>query len=120
MSDPLMINWAGGEHAFRLRLGEIRALDDKCEGGAYAAWYRLRALAPRTDDVIEVMRLGLIGGGMPPKDAAALVLKVEEQAGIGEMLIPAAEVLFRAFHRAEGEDVVGEPMPATETAPAAD
>jgi hypothetical protein len=108
MAKPVTINWAGGEHEFLLRIGEIRALDDKCDGGAFAAWYRLRGLSPRFDDVYETVRLGLVGGGMASADAAKLVAKVEDQSGIGEMIPAATEILFRAFHRTEGEDAVGE------------
>lgn len=109
MASPETIIWAGGEHPFLLRIGELRSLDDRCEGGAFAAWSRLVARSPRFDDVYETIRLGLIGGGMADKDARQLVAKVEDQSGLGEMLPTATLVLFRAFHRREeGEDDPGE------------
>jgi hypothetical protein len=103
MALPNVLVWAGGEHPFLLRIGELRAIDDACDGGAYAAWERLVSRRPRFDDVYEVVRLGLIGGGMDTKDAGKLVAKVEAQSGIGEMLSLATLILFRAFHRREDD-----------------
>lgn len=116
MAQPEVILWAGGEHPFLLRIGELRAIDDRCRDGAFAAWGRLIARQPRFDDVYEVVRLGLIGGGMPAEEARALVAKVEDQHGLGEMLPTATLVLFRAFHRREEvDDAPGKRMAAEAT-----
>lgn len=101
MAEPIEMIWAGGEHPFLLRIGELRAVDDRCSGGAFAAWGRLLARRPFVDDVYEVIRLGLIGGGMKAEDAKVLVAKAEDQVGIGDLMPIAAAVLFRAFHRRE-------------------
>lgn len=116
MAQARLINWAGGEHEFLLRIGELRALDDRCEGGAMAAWLRLRTLTPRFDDVFETVRQGLIGAGMSKLDATRLVEKIEDQRGLGPMIPLATEILFRAFHRREEvDDEAGETKQAAES-----
>lgn len=104
MRDAITLNWPGGEHDFKLTIGELRALDDRCHEGVYAAWVRLRAGLPRIDDVQETVRLGLIGGGMEAKAAGVLVAKVEEAQGIGPLIPIASLIVFRAFFRREEKD----------------
>lgn len=106
------LNWVGGEHPFHLRIGELRRLDDACKDGVYAAFGRMGAMQPRVDDVLETIRLGLIGGGMDKDEAAKLTRKAEEQYGVGDLIVTARTVLFMAFHRRE-ETGSGK----TETAP---
>ena len=117
MAEPLTLVWAGGEHPFLLRIGELRAIDERCTDGAFAAWNRLLIRSPRLDDVYEVIRLGLIGGGMKAEDAKLLILKAEDQVGLGELIPLASAIMFRAFHRREERDEpVGEPQASDQTA----
>lgn len=115
MAQPAMIKWQGGEHAFLLRIGELRAIDDRVQDGAMAAMTRLRLIKYRFDDVYEVVRQGLIGGGMDLREAGRLVERIEAQHGIGTMAPLATEILFRAFHRREDDDEAGEPNRLTES-----
>lgn len=108
MAAPKYMVWAGGEHPFLLRIGELRAVDDACQDGAYAAWERLIRKRPKFDDVYEVVRLGLIGGGMDQKEAEQLMRKAESQVGIGDMISLATLILFSAFHRREESETPGE------------
>ncbi len=117
MPHGTQMKWQGGEHPFLLRIGELRALDDRLQEGAMAAAMRLRSLRPKFNDVYEVVRQGLIGGGMDAKDASTLVAMVEEQHGIGPMVPLAQAVLLQAFYRREEADDTGETT-RPETAPA--
>jgi hypothetical protein len=62
-------------HVFRLRIGELRELETKRNSGMFEIYNRLAALNFRVDDITEVLRLGLIGGGMAPPMALGLVAK---------------------------------------------
>lgn len=104
--------WPGGEHAFRLRIGELRALDDICIGGVFAAHARLSGLQPRLDDVLETVRLGLIGGGMAQDQARALVKRVEEEVGFGYLIPLAVKVLGAGFYRREAVEAPAGEDPA--------
>lgn len=104
MGGSITLKWQGGEHSFLLRIGELRALDDRLYEGAMAASGRLRLLKPRFNDVYEVVRQGLIGGGMPEREASILVETVESQSGIGPLVPLAQAILLQAFYRQEEED----------------
>ena len=115
MGHGLHILWQGGELPFLLRIGELRTLDDRLADGAMAAFNRLRLVKPRFNDVYEVVRQGLIGGGMVEREASALVAMIEEQHGIGPMVPLAQQILFQAFYRREDDEDAGE-MTRPETA----
>jgi hypothetical protein len=108
MAHAVQMKWQGGEHAFLLRIGELRALDDRLKDGAMAAFLRLRTLKPNLNDVYEVVRQALIGGGMAEREASSLVAMIEDQHGIGAMVPLAQAVLFQAFYRREESDEPGE------------
>jgi hypothetical protein len=108
MPHAMTMKWQGGEHPFLLRIGELRVLDDRLTDGAMAAFARLRVLRPKFNDVYEVVRQGLIGGGMPDREASALVAMLEEQHGIGPMVPLAQSILFQAFYRREETEEPGE------------
>lgn len=68
------LTWPDEERTFRLRLGELRELQEKC--GNRGPMTIVNALTMGTwlvDDIVQPIRLGLIGGGMSQGDAAKLV-----------------------------------------------
>jgi hypothetical protein len=67
------IAWKGGEHPFLLRIGELRALETSCDLGSRMILVALMASTFRVDHVLETIRLGLIGGGMPDKEAKRIL-----------------------------------------------
>ena len=64
------LDWADGTYAFRLGWGELAELQERCDAGPYVVLGRLHSHQWRIEDISNVVRLGLIGGGMEP--AAAL------------------------------------------------
>lgn len=112
--EPIRIVWPGGEHDFRLRLGELRRLQDACAAGPEELLGRVRTGRWRVDDLIEILRLGLIGGGFTPEgEAAPLVVRlIEQQGALLEFKLPAELVLMHALLQPEGDelgkDVAGE------------
>jgi hypothetical protein len=99
--------WAGGEHDFALRIGELRALQDRCGAGPGHVLQRLATGQWRVDDPIEVIRLALMGGGMKREDAARLVtLHVEAKPLTGSVVL-AYGILSAALNGVE-DDPVGE------------
>ena len=67
--------WADGEHTFRLAIGQMRELQEKVGVGPYKVLERLRDNDWRVDEIREVIRLGLIGGGMSPAEAYRLIVR---------------------------------------------
>ena len=104
---PVELVWSGGEHPFLLRIGELRALQSKCEAGP--AWIMTRLLSGQwmVDDVVETIRLGLIGGGMEEKEARKVVNECVGDGAYQRNVVTAAAIL-RISIMGEADDPVGE------------
>lgn len=76
MREPLLMVWPGGEHEFALRMGEWRALQEACSAGPEELFNRIRLGKWKTDDFTHILRIGLIGGGMPQQEARAAIMGV--------------------------------------------
>lgn len=125
-------DFAGEERIFRLRLGEIRRIEDKCQAGVGEVLRRLcravmlldqlggieavsAGLEIRADDVRETLLQGLTGGGMPAPEAARLVRReIDDRGfpGIRDYIHTAALVLWGSQETPPGEPAAGE-SPAT-------
>lgn len=110
------VTWPGGSHPFRLRLGELRALQEARDAGPEEIFNRLRAGRWRADDVIQVLRWGLVGGGMESDRAAQLVTPLIDLHPLAEFKLPALAVLSASLF-GPPDDPVGEGDGATETPP---
>lgn len=102
-SAKIKLPWADGEREFRLAIGLLRELQDKCNAGPAEILARLSNGTWRVDDIRETLRLGLIGGGASPTDALVLVARYVDVRPLMENVMPAQAVLLAA--------VVGEEEP---------
>jgi Phage tail tube protein, GTA-gp10 len=107
MAEKIKLDWVGGAHQFVLDLGGLRALQDACNAGPQEVLMRLINQTWRVDDLIEVIRHGLIGGGMAREDATALVLRMIDLHGLLKLVAVATFVLTSALV-GEADDPVGE------------
>lgn len=114
MSQPIVIRWPGGEHAMRLGLVEARVIQDRTNCGPEYLRARIAAGQWLVDDMPEVLRNGLIGGGMPAVDALRLTQKAFEE-NPPMLFKPAAYQLLSAFLLGPPDDPVGEPSPVNPT-----
>jgi len=105
---PVELVWTGGEHPFLLRIGELRALQQKCDAGPMFIMTRLLTGSWMVDDVIETIRLGLIGGGMDQAEARKLVNKYVGD-GAYQKNVLAAVAILRISIMEDEDDPVGEP-----------
>lgn len=97
MQGQIELVWPGGEHAFRLRIGELQALQDKCDAGPELILQRIRLGAWQVNDLFETLRFGLIGGGMDRDEARNLVRNVCDRTPWMDLKTPAVEVLAAAL-----------------------
>lgn len=67
------LDWADGTYEFALRWGELVQLQEACDAGPFVILARLGANQWRMEDISNVIRLGLIGGGVEPSKALGLV-----------------------------------------------
>ncbi len=124
--------WADGDYTFRLPWGQLTTLQEEVGAGPYVVLDRLRDRAPRQkpveadddaaaladgepdDDVSpprcgvkeisSVVRLGLIGGGLPPHKALRLVRTYVEERIPEESRALAWAILHIALYGAPEEN----------------
>lgn len=108
----ITLAWGDGEHTFRLAIGQLRELQEKCNAGPFEIADRLETKRWRIDDLREVLRLGLIGGGKAPAEALTLVRRYVDERPFAENVYPAYSVLLAALVGAP-DDPVGK-APAEE------
>lgn len=109
--DPsVTLVWGDGEYTFRLGIGELRELDAKTGVGPGVLHARLVAGTWRVDEPREVLRLGLIGGGLSPGEAYRLVVRYYDNRPKMES-IPFATVILLAT-LARPDDMPGKPNAA--------
>lgn len=114
--DTLLLSWHGGEHEFALPLGQLRALQDSCDAGPEQIFNRMRMGEWRIDDILETLRLGLIGGGLDKKEAGSLVLRICDQGDLANLKLTALQVLQHALF-APADDPLGEEKGVDAAAP---
>ena len=100
------LDWADGTYAFRLAIGQLAELQDKTDAGPLVLFERLRTGTWRVEDITNTVRLGLIGGGMPPADALKKVRTYVEERPWTEN-VPAAMMILMAALYGPAEDDAG-------------
>lgn len=87
------LDWADGNFRFRLGWGELEELQEKTDAGPYVVLRRLWEGTWKIQDLSNVVRLGLIGGGMEPTQAMRKVRTYVESRPAMESVDPAAAIL---------------------------
>jgi Phage tail tube protein, GTA-gp10 len=104
----ITFTWGDGDYQFRLAIGQLRELQEKCKAGPFLILKRILTGEWMLDDLRETIRLGLIGGGLTPIDALVLVKRYVDERPLGESIIPAQLILSRAIYGDENEPVTSE------------
>lgn len=102
----IALDWADGTYQFRLAWAQIGELQEKCNAGPFEILRRLSVGTWRVEDISNVLRLGLIGGGMEPVPALKLVRLYVEARPPMENLLPAQAVMSAGLMGAPDEDDV--------------
>ncbi|MBP2459586.1 MULTISPECIES: gene transfer agent family protein [unclassified Rhizobium] len=104
----ITLTWADGDFKFRLGWGELEELQEKTDAGPYVVLQRLHNGTWRVQDISNVIRIGLIGGGMAPDKAIQKIRFYVEQRPPMESIHHAIAVLSSALLGAPDEKL-GEP-----------
>lgn len=91
-----------------LNIGELRALEQKTNAGAFVTMTRLISSQWKIDDVISTIRLGLVGGGMSEQEARSIVDRALDLASAYKLAITAALILEHSLMW-DANDKPGEP-----------
>ncbi|MGU3577097.1 gene transfer agent family protein [Brucellaceae bacterium C25G] len=108
------LTWADGDYAFRLGWGELEALQEACDAGPWVILERLFTKQCLIGDISNVIRQGLIGGGLEPTAATKLVRTYVERRPPAENLL-FATVILQAAIQGTDEEPLGEQEAANQT-----
>ena len=111
---PLVLAWVGGEHPFRLRLGELEGLQQKTDCGPEFLLNKINFGQWSAIDLFETFRFGLIGGGMASDEAVKLVRSAFDRHPLIDFKVPAQAILGAALY-GPPDDPVGESGPVEPT-----
>lgn len=111
---PVVIEWPGGEHQFQLRLGELSQLQEKTDCGPEFLLRKLQAGQWLAVELREILRLGLIGGGMDHVSALKAVTRALDAAPLMTFKVPALTVLIAALY-GPPDDEAGKTLPEVPT-----
>lgn len=114
--EPVIVQWPGGEHPMKLALAELEGLQGKTDAGPEFLLNKLRLGQWSASDLFEVIRWGLIGGGMDHIEAEKLMKRVFDQHPLGLFKLAALTVLAHALY-GPADDAVGEDGPVMEPTP---
>lgn len=104
------IDFAGERRTFDLSpVGCIRRLQDACDAGAAFVLNRLIDGSWRYDDLREPIIQGLVGGGLPQREAQGLVEKWLDPEP-KQQFIPVAQAVILAWLAGAEEEDLGESM----------
>lgn len=116
ISATIAFEWADGHYTFRLPIGQLRELQDKCGAGPRVVFERLRTGTWLVDDIRETIRLGLIGGGqVKPIDARVLVERYVDPRPLSENVMAATSILLAAIVGVPDDQVGKEAAERAET-----
>ena len=85
--------FAGANYRFAFGIDQLRELQEKTGDGPRPIYRRLCEGEWRVDDIRETLRLGLIGGGMSPSKATALIARHVDRRPLMENERPARDAL---------------------------
>lgn len=104
------LDWADGSYPFALPLAQLEELQTLCDAGPMVIAQRLEHGIWTSKEVYQTLRLGLIGGGMPPGEALAKTkLYVLERPWAEN--VPFAFAVIRAVLFGKPDETVGK-LPA--------
>lgn len=112
-------DWADGTYAFRLSVKGILELEEKCGAPFGQIFSRLTSGLYAANDVIETIRIGLIGGGLDAATAKKLVdryaLPIASNYTIARTIILAAMFGFEAAPLGNPAAATGSEQPNAST-----
>lgn len=105
-SASVTLPWADEDYVFRLAFGQLITLQEAVDCGPFALLQRLNDGTWKVQDITNVIRLGLIGGGMEPIKALKLVRAYVEDRPPYENLLMAQAILAAGVMGAPDEDAI--------------
>lgn len=102
-------DFADGERLFRLPIGRWRAVQERCDAGPMELLRRYTDGSWRVDDLREVIRQGLIGGGLAVAEADLLLRTNFDDLPLAQFVPLAQAVVMASVIGVADESSPGEP-----------
>lgn len=99
------LEWPGGEDKFALTWDQLRALEGLADKGPMALLADVQGGTWRVDDLINILRLGLIGAGIDPVVARKRVIAASELHPVAAFVQPAMLILAAGLMGVSDQDV---------------
>lgn len=103
-SAEVTLGFAGEDRQFRLPIGRLRALQEKCDCGPMELLNRFAGGTWRVDDLRETIHQGLVGGGMEAREAAGLLKSDFDDLPLQQFVPVAHAIVMAAVVGAPDED----------------
>lgn len=97
-------DFADGAYSFRLAYGQWLELQEAVNCGPLELYVRLLQRGWRIQNIREIVRIGLIGGGQTPADALRLVKRYVEDRPLMENVQLAIEIVAASLELPKGVD----------------
>lgn len=108
MNGDVELDWADGKHKFNVaKFEQALELEEKCNAGLHEIFERVTARRWRVTDLLETIRIGLIGGGAEPPRALKLVRRYVEGRPWAESVPVVRIILLAAIVGVEGDNDLG-------------
>jgi len=116
----ITIPWPDDHRQYRLGIGQLRELQEKCNKGPLEILSDLQSGRWRYDDILQPIRLGLVGGGLGLSEALILAERNVTPGRLAECALIAMAIVGAAITGApdepikmpKGADKPGKPAPA--------
>lgn len=109
------LDYGGGTYTFRLGLEQIEEIERLCEKSIFEIARGLAQATAPSRQIVEVIRCGLIGGGMAPSPALDLTRKRMDELSLDNSRDVACAVALAGLARLDRSDL--EAAAAEEPAP---
>jgi len=109
------LEFADGTYTFRLAWGGLEKVQEACDAGPFVVFERLSTGQWKTNDIREVIRHGLLGGGNDVATVRRLIRDYVEERPAAENVPMAIAILAAAIIGAPEEDSAKKSEAANET-----
>ena len=99
------LQFGDGDYTFALKWGELSKLQESVDAGPFVILDRLNDGRCRLEDISEVIRWGLVGGGKTPVEATKLVRLYVEGRPPAENRLTARIIMAAACFGAPEEEI---------------
>lgn len=105
----VVVFFGDDDHTFRLGLGELAEIEERFDCSILVLATKLSTGTAKSTEIFEIIRVGLVGGGMNPVSASRLVQRYGDARPLEESRLVALSVAMAALLRVYTQEAVDPP-----------